>query len=237
MTTDNPPIQAQQRIIAIGDIHGCPHTLDALLRKISPQQEDLLVFLGDYIDRGPSTRETIDRLIELRDTMQCCFIMGNHEQMLIDSLERADPSVWLDNGGTATLASYNLEDPSQIPARHLDFIRSCSYFHETPEFIFVHGGLDPEMTVRDNLAFLQPQAYCWMRRHLEPQFLQQSSKRWEKTVVCAHTPTEEVILHERLISIDTGCVYTNRIGLGKLTAVVLPERHILQEENLDIESA
>jgi len=233
MATDNPSAQVQPRIIAIGDIHGCPKTLDALLGKVSPQEEDLLVFLGDYIDRGPSSRETIDRLIALRETFQCCFIMGNHEQMFIDCLEGADPRIWLENGGRATLASYKAEHPADIPARHKEFIRSCCYFHETPEFIFVHGGLDPEMTVKDNLAFLQPQAYSWMRRHLEPQFLQQISKRWEKTVVCAHTPREEVIMHERLISIDTGCVYTERIGLGKLTAVVLPGRHIVQEENLD----
>jgi len=101
---------------AIGDIHGCLEPLDQLLEKIAPRPEDELVFVGDYIDRGPQSREVVDRLLALPH--RCVFLMGNHERMLLDFLAGEEEDIYLENGGRATLASYG-GDPDHIPAAHL----------------------------------------------------------------------------------------------------------------------
>lgn len=95
-------------IIAIGDIHGCPLSLDALLEKVAPTAEDTLLFIGDYIDRGPDSKGVIDRLIKLNDEHNCIFLRGNHEELLLGYLDRGEYDLWAINGGIQTLASYGL---------------------------------------------------------------------------------------------------------------------------------
>ncbi|RNA64370.1 serine/threonine protein phosphatase [Prosthecochloris sp. ZM_2] len=226
-------LSEQHRIIAFGDIHGCRRTLAALLEQLDPEPSDQLVFLGDVIDRGSNSRGVIDDLITLADRYRCFFVMGNHELLLLESLETGDSSLWLDNGGSATLSSYHTADSSGLPQNHIDFLRSFNYYIESDTFIFVHGGLDPEMSVRDNIRFMQPSDFCWMRTHLRRSFLETGRYQWEKTVVCGHTPMPEVINQKKLISLDTGCVYTDTPSLGRLSAVVLPERRIVQTGNID----
>lgn len=227
------PLDEQHRIIAIGDIHGCLKTLEALLDKLELRPDDQLVFLGDMIDRGPRSREVIAFLMALAEKRTCHFVMGNHELMLLNYLKGDDPVGWFYNGGKATLDSYGSANGLDLPAEHLAFLRACSPWLETAQWFFAHGGLDPELTIADNLRLYTPEEFSWQRMHMQPFFIENQEFNWNKTLVCAHTPVPEPLLLDRLIAIDTGCVYTRNPLLGNLTAVVLPERRIVQTRNCD----
>lgn len=232
-TTMRGPLTENRRIIAIGDIHGCLFSLQHLLEKLRLQPLDQLVFLGDYIDRGPRSKEVITTLIDLHGQYSCFFLMGNHEIMFLEYLENRDPVSWFYNGGQATLSSYGSSKGLDLPEEHVEFMRNCLPFLETEHYFFTHGGLDPELSVRDNLRYYKPEEFCWQRVHMRTSFLESRNYRWEKTLVCAHTPVPQPVLLDRLIAIDTGCVYHENPLLGKLTAVILPEREIVQTDNLD----
>lgn len=229
----NTALSEKSRIIAVGDVHGCISTLKRLITTIKPGKSDQFVFLGDLIDRGGSSKEVIDFLMELASAYSCHFIMGNHEWLFLDYLENREPLKWYINGGQATLASYGIRDGSLMPDEHLDFIRSFRYYIETPSYFFTHGGLDPELSVRDNIRYYKPEELCWQRVHMRQTFLERRNYKWEKTVVCAHTPVADPVMQERLIAVDTGCVYRENPLLGKLSAVILPEREIVQVENCE----
>jgi serine/threonine protein phosphatase 1 len=210
-------------LIAIGDIHGCAQTLDVLLERIDPEQGDHLVFIGDYIDRGPDSKGVIDRLIELSDSYSCTFLRGNHEALMLSYLDYQEYDLWSINGGIATLSSYlNSDHKLGIPAAHEEFIRKTELYYDTPGFFFVHAGLKPYLSIAQNLEQGGEEVYLWERGHLKEKDL-----AWEKTVVCGHTPQPEPMNTEKLINIDTGCVYYMHPKLGKLCAVRLPEREYI----------
>lgn len=206
-------------LIAIGDIHGCAHTLDLLLQRLAPTSDDHLVFIGDYVDRGPDARGVIDRLLALRETHSCTFLRGNHEALMLDYLEHGAYDLWRVNGGDATLESYLDRGRLHIPDEHEAFVRDTELYLETPSFFFVHAGLKPELSIAENLARHDETVFLWERGHLKAQ-----QPAWEKPVVCGHTPLPEPLDRPLLICIDTGCVYHTHPRLGRLTAVRLPER-------------
>ena len=212
-------------LIAIGDIHGCPQSFDALLARIDPSPDDHLLFVGDYIDRGPDSKGVIDRLLDLREDVPCTFLRGNHEAMMIEYLDSGAFSLWRMNGGVSTLQSY-LKDENhseiKIPASHAEFVRETKLYHETEDFLFVHAGLKPELTIEENLDQKDEDVLLWERGHLDA-----SELAWGKPVVCGHTPRPDPINREKLILIDTGCVYHMKPGMGRLTAVHLPEREFI----------
>ena len=227
-------LREDRRIIAIGDIHGCIASLKRLIEMIDPEPNDQLVFLGDYIDRGNNSKEVVDYLIEVGGQYSCRFIMGNHELMLLDHLKGHRSKEWRANGGKATLKSYQ-KSRSELyfPKEHRAFFEQCHLFLQTENYFFTHGGLDPELTVKDNLLYYRHEDFCWQRMHMRRNFLESKEYRWEKTVVCAHTVISEPIMLEKLIAIDTGCVYKEDPRFGKLTAVVLPERRFVQTGNVE----
>lgn len=210
-------------LIAIGDIHGCCETLDALLEELAPGKDDKLIFVGDYVDRGPCSRAVIDRLIGLRDELDCVFLRGNHEQLMLAYVDYGEYDAWAMNGGVMTLNSY-LDSNRQlaVPMNHIDFIRETTLYYDTPDYFFVHAGADPRLTIAENIESADEDVFLWERSHLRARTL-----AWEKTVVCGHTPVEEPINDELLINIDTGCVYFMHPGRGALTAVRLPEREFV----------
>ena len=126
------------RTIAIGDIHGCAKALRALIDSIQPEPEDLLVFLGDYVDRGPDSRGVIDLLIELKHRCRTVFLLGNHEIMFRGVLRGIDPSLWLELGGRPTLTSYGGRIEN-VPASHLEFLDQLQPYFETDQHMFVHA--------------------------------------------------------------------------------------------------
>jgi len=211
-------------LIAVGDIHGCLESLNALLDRLNPSSDDHLLFVGDYIDRGPDSRGVIDRLLDLRESISCTFLRGNHEAMMIDYLDSGAFSLWRMNGGVSTLQSYLKGEGSEvhIPAAHAEFVRETKLYHETDDFLFVHAGLRPDLTVEENLDRPDEEVLLWERGHLAA-----SGLAWEKPVVCGHTPQPDPISHEKLILIDTGCVYHMKPGMGRLTAVHLPQREFI----------
>ncbi len=223
--------------IAIGDIHGCLTPLQRLIETLNPKPTDTLVFLGDYVDRGPNTKGVIDYLIELRQTYSCVFLLGNHEVLMLDYIAGLLPVTdWERNGGLATLDSYTDNGTVQIPDSHLDFLKACLPYFDTPDYFFVHGGLKPFRTIEDNLRYMTTLELVWERSHLDDEVLNTADYKWEKTVVCGHTPIPRPIVLDKLIAIDTGCVYNYHSHFGRLTAISLPEKHITQVDNRQSQS-
>jgi serine/threonine protein phosphatase 1 len=129
------------RLIAIGDVHGCVHALDAVLDAICPQPDDEIVFLGDLIDQGRESREVLERIIELKQQCRVVLIQGNHEEMLYAARENEESlRYWERCGGVQTVNSYrfggSLED---IPPEHWALLDECRPYYETDDFIFTHA--------------------------------------------------------------------------------------------------
>ena len=203
--------------IIIGDIHGCFNSLQALLPQVL-DRADTLVFLGDYIDRGPESRKVVDRILELKnDFPRIITLMGNHEFMLLNYLQGRDDGTFLRAGGSQTLKSYGLDaDPSPeraraaIPDEHLAFFRALPLLWEDAHAIYVHAALRPGLHLSR-----QTSDWClWVR----DEFIR-SSFSFGKPVVFGHTVFASPLLQKNKIGIDTGAVY------GKtLTALQLPEK-------------
>jgi serine/threonine protein phosphatase 1 len=188
------------RVIAIGDIHGCARALDALLAAIEPTEDDVFISLGDHIDRGPDSRAVVQRLIELGWASTVRPVLGNHDQMLLDAL--ADPSrtrYWLMCGGDATLRSYGVAGPEEIPADHLDWLRDCLDYVELDTHFFAHASYFPEVP----LAQQPPLALRWesIRDELPAPHVS------GKVAVVGHTSQKsgEVLHAGHLICLDTYC--------------------------------
>lgn len=211
-------------LYAIGDVHGCAQTLRRLIGQIDPGQEDHLVFIGDYIDRGPDSYGVVEYLLGLSGQCRCTFLRGNHEAMLLTYLADPDYTLWQTNGGTETLESYARAGFDEIPETHLEFFRATKLCHDAKDFFFVHAGLKAHLTIQENLERFGPEVFLWERSHLNT-----FKHAWEKPVVCGHTPQRSPIDQPKLLSIDTGCVYHMYPGFGDLTAVELPTRRFLHE--------
>jgi len=223
------PHQMNEQIIAIGDIHGCLKTVKALWKKLEPHSDHIHLFIGDYIDRGPDSKGVVDFLLKKKNERKCVFLRGNHEQMLLDALEKGDAYNWMLNGGDTTLKSYGDQvRVNEIPQDHIDFYTLTLPYYETDNYFFVHAGAPPHQTLKESKS--DPEArkfFLWGREHLNA-----AETAWEKTVVFGHTPRSSPIKKNKMIGIDTGCVY-NRLGYGKLTAVQLPEMKFFQQSSLD----
>ncbi len=169
----------------IGDIHGhfskLKNLFDQLADYINP--DDVLIFLGDYIDRGPESFEVIEFLIRLSKLYKSVFLTGNHEDMFIRYMNRKDfANNFFRNGGEFTIKSYMRNMNGMIlPQSHIDFFNRLKLYYEADDFIAVHAGLNPEVEdmarqSRDDLIWIRSEFYM-------------SGKRWPKTVIFGHTPT------------------------------------------------
>ena len=168
-----------QRTFVVGDIHGCNFALDLLLNKLKLTSDDTFVVLGDAVDRGPGTKEVVERLLDVQQTCKLVFIMGNHEEMLLDTLQGGpSESIWLNNGGTEALESYGGSYES-IPESHIEFFKSGRDYWESDSAIFVHANLQPDVP-------LEEQTREWLRwaRLSGNEPPHPSGKR----VFCGHTP-------------------------------------------------
>ena len=224
-------------VYAVGDIHGRIDLLDALLEKIAEDARNdeslrrVLIFLGDYIDRGHGVFQVIQRLSTLAETddfgifreFDLHFLKGNHESSLIEFLETGDyADSWLDNGGRETLISYGIDasafiggDPARLrrdfraamPDRHLGFFRALDPCRVEGDYFFVHAGIRPGVA----LDAQNPLDMMWIRR----EFLS-SRADFGKIIVYGHSPNSEPVTEANRIGIDTGAYYSNR-----LTALVL----------------
>ncbi len=207
------------RLLAIGDIHGCNVALRALIEAINPEPDDTIVVLGDVIDWGPDSRDCVQQLIDLSGRCQFFLVLGNHEEMLYAALEsRSELRYWLNFGGDETLKSYPYRGGDEIMDReHVRFLKAQARdYYETNEFIFVHANYDPNkpMTQQTNTTLQWEHAHPeQMRPHFSG-----------KTVIAGHTPqtTGEVLDVGFLILIDTDCSRG-----GWLTALDVRTRHVI----------
>ena len=191
------------RLLAVGDIHGCLDQLKALMMKVAPTREDQVVFLGDYVDRGPASCSVIDYLIAFGKSLPATiFLRGNHDQMFADYLNGREPTAFFMNGGLKTLNSYQSSGQWPIPASHRTFLGALLNSYETEDYIFVHAGLRPGIP----LAEQDVSDLLWIRREFVT-----SGYDWGKTVVYGHTPVEEPLLTEARMGLDTGCVYGRKL--------------------------
>ncbi|QEL15997.1 metallophosphoesterase family protein [Limnoglobus roseus] len=216
------------RTIAIGDIHGCLSALDALLDALQPDREDTLIFLGDYIDRGPYSRGVLDRILSLRDSCQLIPLLGNHEESLLDALrDSGNLRKWLALGGTDTLRSYGWAagGPRRaltdwFPKRHLQFLSDCRPYHETLTHLFLHAGYVPELPMADQPAL----ALRWRVTQADTTLPHYSGK----VAIVGHTPQRSGAILDlgHLVCIDTNCVRG-----GWLTALDTVSGHVWQTNN------
>ena len=217
-------------VYAIGDVHGRRDLLARLLVKIHvdvavTEQRPILVFLGDYVDRGPDSKGVIEMVRACVEAgSRAVALRGNHDQMLLDFCR--DPAIypsWRGFGAAETLRSYGVEPPvsdtpvdlfaaqeafvSAIPQSHLDFLHRLLFSHAIGDYFFAHAGVRPEVPLNHQA----PHDLMWIRGD----FLS-SDEALEKVVVHGHTPAEEPVDLPNRICVDTGAYATNR-----LTAVVL----------------
>lgn len=214
-------------VYAIGDIHGRLDLLSQLTEKIAAHATTLdaartyLIFLGDYIDRGPETKGVIDFLCSsLPETFDTIFLKGNHEQLMHDFLH--DPRhglTWAMHGGIQTILSYGVPvasetpDITQLPAireqltdalpdSHVEFLENLNLSVEIGDFFFTHAGIRPGVSCDDQ----SEDDLLWIR----DDFLQFKTEH-EKIIVHGHTPTKEVQLRKNRIGIDTGAFATDTL--------------------------
>ncbi|MDR2404804.1 MAG: serine/threonine protein phosphatase [Deltaproteobacteria bacterium] len=188
------------RIFAVGDIHGCRSKLDSLMERIDwrPQDREELVFLGDYVDRGPDSFGVVERVLDIKNAYPdlVTTLKGNHEQMFLNFITGVDQLSLRDNGVSYTMRSY--EENSPFPVSHFKFLLDLKLYHETEDFVFVHAGLRPGIPLDR-----QTEDDClWIRG----EFLE-SDYDFGKTIVFGHTPFREPFIVPGRAGLDTGAVF------------------------------
>ena len=212
------------RLFAIGDIHGCPDELAAMIAAIAPREGDTVVFVGDYVDRGPSARDVIDIVLELKKgPAEIVTLKGNHEDMMLSYMGFAGHygESFLFNGGAATLDSYGVREDDlehameRIPEHHVKFFRDLSLSYLRPPYFFVHAGILPTRQLEEQ----DPEDLLWIRQEFifNPHAI-------GAIVVFGHTPMRGVMIDlPYKLGIDTGLVYG-----GKLTCLEFNEGVVYQ---------
>lgn len=235
-----------QRVIAIGDIHGQRTRLAGLMasiddyRKRKPAEEEHIVFLGDFVDRGPYSAQIIEYLRERAKKAKTAkhseiFLHGNHEELLLDGLDHAGKrhDMWWRNGGMQTVESYlkfqkveaaeglNVEEKLQLfrghfPKQHLKFMHALKDMHQVGPLVFVHAGIQMDSPLTEQ----KHQDVRWIR---DP-FLHWKGKDNDFLVVHGHsiTPSFKPEIHKHRIAIDTGSYRLK----GKISAAIFEKNTV-----------
>ncbi len=144
-----------KRTLAIGDIHGCLGPLTTLWKAVNPRPEDHIVFIGDYVDRGPDAKGVIEFLLNLPPELNVTFLSGNHEEkFFLSRIDKTELAHWLEAwGGGATLESYGPGGFDDVPETHWEFLRRAKPYFETDTHIFVHANLEPDLPLDQQPCF------------------------------------------------------------------------------------
>ena len=227
-------------IFSVGDIHGCLKQLTSLHNKIFNhfsfnKKNDLLVYLGDYIDRGSNSKDVINHILKLqKEKVNSIFLMGNHEQIMIDFVFNKINNLryWLNLGADQTFKSYKIEVAefikdgfgddkidrlrsvllNKLSNEHIHFLKNLRLSYSVGNYLFVHAGINPEKTLKDQ----DKMDLLWSR---SDQFFDKNFK-FEQIIIHGHTPEKEVINFPYRINIDTGCFFS-----GKLSCVCLNDKN------------
>ena len=228
------PSTGGRLVYAIGDVHGCLELLHDLIKQIAadiaaskPAEKPVLVFLGDYVDRGAYSRGVIDCLISLQalPDIELRALKGNHEQALLSFLDDVQIGpAWLQSGGAATLVSYGVAAPQTriaselweqareafaqaLPPEHLAFLQSLELYVEYGDYVFVHAGMRPGVPIERQ----SEHDLLWIRQD----FLEET-RPFSKVVVHGHTPEAEPFLGEIRLGLDTGAYATGVLTAARL---------------------
>ena len=240
-TPRRPRVPDGSRVYSVGDIHGRADLLGRLHEMVladareAEEARKVIVYLGDYVDRGRDSRGVIDMLIdEPLPDFESVHLRGNHDAWLLDFLDGSDTGLdWLLNGGDTTLESYGVDLPGpagllealeegrralreQLPRRHSEFLTALALFHIEGDYLFVHAGIRPGVRLENQ----EREDLIWIRE----EFLESDADHGH-VVVHGHTPSHQVEVRRNRIGIDTTAHETDR-----LTCLVLDgaERHFMQ---------
>lgn len=210
-----------KRTLMISDIHGCMKQFDALLHEVEyDSSEDQLVLLGDYVDRGPHSKEVVDRVMDLVENHQAVALRGNHDQRLVDLIQMNNAEIqkkFLEHGGRETLESYTNEEFQQDSfelavkqiqsqyGRHIEFLKSLPLYYEDQAHIYVHAGINPSYA---NWKEQSDHDFMYIKGEFH-----RAKLSTEKVIVFGHTRaielhhTADIWFREGKIGIDGGCAY------------------------------
>ncbi len=228
--SSGPVVPGGVRVYAVGDIHGRLDLLEQMLSLIAQDSENndgqnMLVYLGDYVDRGPSSKGVLERLLQpMPESFKVHYLKGNHEHTLLEFLD--NPSLyrlWRRYGAMECLQSYGVHPPvhdeedafvsareelaSAIPNAHLQFLNSLEMAFEIGDYFFVHAGVRPGIPLHRQ----SPQDMMWIRE----EFLS-SNIDFGKVVVHGHSPTSTPEMRFNRIGLDTGAYATGRLSCAVL---------------------
>ncbi|MBE0651619.1 MAG: serine/threonine protein phosphatase [Bacteroidales bacterium] len=224
-----------EKIWVIPDTHGCSETLKTLIfQQINPDKKDHLVFLGDYIDRGPDSKGVLDFIMNLEEQgYHVAALTGNHESICIKAFEESQKlkhqtgykhlgryqQHWSGLGGIQTLKSFQVEEPSDIPEEYIDWMRSRDYYLELDDFFAVHAGFN--FDIEDPLS--DTESMIWIRN-----FITKHEMIKGKRIVHGHNPSTIETIKENIedkhalsINLDNGIYLTGFPGYGNLVSLEL----------------
>ena len=226
------------RKVIIGDVHGCPKTLDSLLAQLDLSSGDQLFFLGDYVDRGPDSKGVIDRIRKLAEApFQVVSLRGNHEQMLINNYETEAAKGWQSNAPEELLQSFGIENLRELPVDYYNWCLNRPLYYRDEELFLVHAGVnfhsaDP---LEDEKGLL------WIR-----DWYQDVNLPWleGRTLVHGHTPIPRLEIERQFSSLDRfpvlnidggACFHQSRaIGYAYLCAYDHTLNQLFFAENIDV---
>jgi len=219
------------RLFAISDIHGCYKPFyELVVNTIKLTKSDILILLGDYIDRGEESKDVIDFIIDLKKTgFNVSPLAGNHEVMLLDSYYNPEIlPLWLMNSGMSTLNSFGIRNIKEIDNKYLDFFKSLEYYRIIDKVIFVHAGFD-DFAID---PFTDRHGMVW-----ECRTSYQHPLLSDNIIIHGHRPKTLPFINglingkSKVIPIDTGCVYKTEMGYGILSALEVDSMTIFSVQN------
>lgn len=237
-----------QKQWVISDIHGCLFTLRSLIEtKIKPTGDDELIFLGDYIDRGPESKGVIDYILNLGNQgIKTTCLRGNHEEYILSAYE-AEKNLkkgfffkkkntvfleWLQHGGKEAMKSFEIENIAQMDMKYIEWFKNLQYYAIRGNYVIVHAGFNFAI---DN-PFEDQRAMLWTRDYeVIPEKIE------NRQIIHGHVPINIDFILDSVqnnkypfIDLDNGCVYKEKVGMGNLLALELNTRELLIQYNADV---
>lgn len=237
------------KIWVISDIHGCLKTLRLLIETlVVPSTGDKLIFLGDYIDRGPDSKGVIDFIMDLQtQSFSVVTLKGNHEEFMVKAWQEEkqlksflffkgtnkSKENWLRYGGYEAMASFGTNSMNNIPEFYYDWINQCPLYHELDNFFIVHAGLNFDI---DN-PLEDKQSMLWIRDYqIDP------AKINYRKLVHGHVPVSLDFIDLTInsgnypfIDLDNGCYMSHKAGYGNLLALELNSMELKVQPNIDMD--